>query len=256
MGWADDMYEAGLTSTHGGLMDESGGWHMDYDNDCYDSKQDDKKSKKLFAKPLDLTPAHNKRLKKINRILNKHSVEHIYHITSYKNIKRIFKHGLESHNNRHVKDRIDNTEVNRRRDRVDPINKRKINSYVPFYFNPKNPMLFVNRKYQKNIVILAFNRSLIGKKKTIFTDGNAAVAGTKFYKKISDLSELNWHCINASYWSNFENGKVERMAEVLVKNTVKTKYLEMIICFDNKTKDFILSIKPNARVKVDKSFYF
>jgi hypothetical protein len=189
-------------------------------------------------------------------IFEKYGIDYIYHMTHYKNIKSILQNGLLAHENDLVLKRIDNHDVNNRRGKIESINNKSIHSYVPFYFNPKNPMLFVNKEIQHNIVILAFSKHLLTKKKTIFTDGNAAVNRTKFYADLSFLEELNWDCINAPYWNDFEYGKSERMAEILINKKVTSKHLQKIICFDAEKKRCIQNIDNELNVEVNKKFFF
>lgn len=189
-------------------------------------------------------------------ILDEYGIEYIYHMTHYKNLESILKNGLLSHNNELTKEHIDNAEVNNRRNKIEPIYNKNLHTYVPFYFNPRNPMLFVNKEIQEDIVILAFNRNILLKEKTIFTDGNAAVERTRFFKNLDDLKQLNWNCINSIYWNDFEDGKREVMAEVLVPNKVNIKYLNKIYCFDEATKSFIFELDNNLDIEINKKIYF
>lgn len=189
-------------------------------------------------------------------ILDEYGIEYIYHMTHYKNIESILENGLLSHYNDLASENIDNTEVNDRRDKLEPINQKNIHNYVPFYFNPKNPMLYANKEIQEDIVILAFSRKLLLKDKTIYTDGNAASDSTGFYYYLEDLDKLNWQCINSTYWSDFEDGKREIMAEVLVNKKVKIKHLKKIYCYDEATKEYILNLDSDINVKVKKNLYF
>lgn len=189
-------------------------------------------------------------------ILDDCGIEYIYHMTHYKNLENILENGLLSHNNEYVNEHIDNEDVNDRRDKIEPINEKNLHSYVPFYFNPKNPMLYVNKEIQEDIVILAFDRNLLYKNKTIFTDGNASVSRTNFYYDLDDLQQLNWDCLNDNYWNHYEEGKRERMAEVLVRKKVKIKHLKKIYCYDEATKSFILDLDDELDVEINTKLYF
>ena len=189
-------------------------------------------------------------------ILDDYDIKYIYHMTHYKNLESILENGLLSHYNDLVDEHIDNAEINDRRDKIEPLHDQNLHTYVPFYFNPKNPMLYVNKDIQDDIVILALNRNLLLKNKTIFTDGNAATYRTKFYNDLEDLDELNWDCLHANYWNDFEDGKRERMAEVLVPKKVKIKHLQKIYCFDEATESYILDIDETLDVEVNTKLYF
>ena len=189
-------------------------------------------------------------------ILDTYGIEYIYHMTHYKNLESILKNGLLAHNNELVNEHIDNSEVNDRRNKTEPIYHKNLHAYVPFYFNPKNPMLYVNKDIQDDIVILAFSRNLLLKNKTIFTDGNAATNRTNFYEDLKDLDKLNWNCLHANYWNDFEDGKRERMAEILIPKKVTIEYLQKIYCFNEATESYILDIDEALDVEMNTKLYF
>ncbi len=194
--------------------------------------------------------------KGLKYILDDYGIEHIYHITHYQNLESILENGLLSHNNDLVNERIDNAEVNDRRNKTETINYKNLHDYVPFYFNPKNPMLFVNKEIQEDIIILAFNRKLLLKEKTIFTDGNAAVNTTKYFNELDELDELNWGCIKSRYWNDYHDGKREVMAEVLFPKKVSTKHLQKIYCYDKATQEYAMNLDEGIDVEVNKKLYF
>jgi hypothetical protein len=192
-----------------------------------------------------------------NIILDTRTFEALYHMTHIKNLTSILNHGLLGHGNSHqVKDISDN-QVNNRRSRVEPIYGKAIHSYVPFYFNPKNAMLYRRKDKQKKIVILVFNKSLVLDNGAVFTDGNAASAGTSFYNNIKDLNKLNWSCLNDRSWCNHVDGKRTRMAEVLVPNHVGMDRLEKIVCNSHKTYQKLKAIcSDRVTIELNHSFYF
>lgn len=189
-------------------------------------------------------------------ILEEYGIKYLYHMTHYKNLESILKNGLLSHYNNFVIEHIDNAEVNDRRNRREPFYSKSLHTYVPFYFNPKNPMLFVNKDIQDDIIILAFDKDLLLKDKTIFTDGNAATNRTNFYYNLADLNKLNWNCINARYWTDFEDGKREVMAEILVPNKVKIEHLRKIYCYDKVTESFVFDLDHELNVQINTNLYF
>jgi len=176
-----------------------------------------------------------------NSQFSKYGIKYLYHMTHKKNLPYILKHGLlcheDAHDSGYNKKNIANSDVIARRERkIDPIYNQLVINYVPFYFRIKNPMLFVKRAIQDDIVILCYDPSLLLKEETIFTDGNAASDNTKFFNDISNLNKLNWECLNARYWHDFPDGKREKMAEVLVGGTkVRNNYLQKIYCYSNST---------------------
>jgi tetratricopeptide (TPR) repeat protein len=201
-------------------------------------------------------PIHQEKAKKITvfeTLLNDFGIQYLYHMTHKSNLGNILQNGLLSHNTAHsrglTKTDISDEKVNRRRNTV--------HGFVPFYFNPKNPMLYKRRNIQSEIIILCIDRNLL-QKELKFTDGNAASSSTKFYSNIKDLEKLNWSIINSEYWSDFVDGKRIRCSEILIPNEVKTDSIEKIYCNNSETEDYI---KDKVRgfeieVAVNQDFYF
>ncbi len=193
------------------------------------------------------------------KILDKFQIVYIYHMTHINNLYNILNYGLLSHDNNEVNNKIDNPEVNNRRNFNEPIYHKNVHDYVPFYFNPKNAMLYVNKENQGNLVILAFDNHLIYEQGSLFTDGNASVNNTAFYNNINDLDKLAWDCIHANTWFNFNDGKRTKMSEVLVPNKVGINKLKKIYCINYHIKSYIDNLMinyPNIKVEVNTEIFF
>ncbi|WP_345231387.1 DarT ssDNA thymidine ADP-ribosyltransferase family protein [Olivibacter ginsenosidimutans] len=201
-------------------------------------------------------PIHQAKAKKTTEfetLLNDFGIEYLYHMTHKSNLENILQYGLLSHNMAHsrglTKADISDERVNRRRDRV--------HNFVPFYFNPKNPMLYKRKSMQSEIIILCVDRNLL-QTDLKFTDGNAASSSTKFYSNIKDLEKLDWSIINSDYWSDFIDGKRIRCSEILIPNEVKTDSIKKIFCFNSKTEDYVKNKVGSFEiaVTVNQDFYF
>lgn len=127
------------------------------------------------------------------KVNDKFTLGTIDHMTHIDNLKGILDNGLMAHNNPYKIKDISNLEVNDRRSKLDPVNHKPIHDYVPFYFNPRNAMLYRNQiKYGEAIIILGFDPSIIQTKNAIFTDCNAACNDTSYFDSIDNLPSLNW----------------------------------------------------------------
>ena len=63
----------------------------------------------------------------------------------------------------------------------EPVFGATIHAYVPLYFNPRNPMLFVRRHQQHVLVVLRVSLNAVKTAgQALFTDGNAACRSTRF----------------------------------------------------------------------------
>jgi len=186
----------------------------------------------------------------------RYHINYFYHMTHIDNVASILKHGLLSHANKLVKQDISNHDVNSRRAKRESMYGRTVHSYVPFYFNSKNAMLYARKDMQKDIVILVFDTSIFFEDGAIFTDGNASNDVTQFFKNPKDLNKLNWDCLfYAEYWNDFVDGKRQRMAELLVPNRVSSSKIAKIICSNRGTKR-VLERLTNIRIEVNRYEYF
>lgn len=188
--------------------------------------------------------------------LSDYGVEYIYHMTHIKNLPGILKYGLLPHGNSHQRTDISNQDVNRRRSRRDPIYGKRIHNYVPFYFSPRNAMLYAQYN-EDDIVILKLDADLLYGEGVLFTDGNASSNVTEFYDDLSDLDVLDWRCIRARYWNDYSDGRRKKMAEVLVPKKVKKRNIKAILCNNNSTRTRVDAL-TNEEIDcyVDHRFYF
>lgn len=195
--------------------------------------------------------------------LKNYDITKLWHMTHIDNLSNIQKHGLISYYKSRklglLKFDISNPGVQNHRNRKEPIYNNSIHSYVPLYFNPRNPMLYVRKNLQSFIIILEFNaNSIFQYDKVIFTDGNAASQNTKFYSSISDLKYLDWLCLNAmSYWNDFIDGKRKRCAEILVPNKIPLNEVCKIICYNSYSSNNVKKVlNDNIEVQINEKHYF
>lgn len=155
---------------------------------------------------------------------DRYGIDYLYHFTHMDNMPSMLEHGLLSHNQAHAKDLVEedisNPEVQALRGNRHSPSGRSLHDYAPLYFNPKNPMLYLLREHQNDVVILLLDRRLLAQPGVFFTDGNAANRPTRFFTDPRDLAELDWNCIRADYWNDFDDGKRKRCAEVLVPDVI------------------------------------
>ncbi len=207
-----------------------------------------------------------KKIQEQNRkadFLKSFGIEYLYHMTHKNNLQNILQNGLQSHNNARnnqlTQVDIADNQVNDRRARLEPIYSRSIHDYVPFYFNPKNPMLYRRSNLQNDIVILAIDKNLLYQQNILFTNGNAAANATSFFKNPEQLNQLNWCCINADYWNDIIDGKRIKCSEVLVYPNVATSSIKKIFCNNIGTKQFVeskINNHPNISVEIKANLYF
>lgn len=204
-----------------------------------------------FLEYIDYRDIIDKR-KKLDEIhLSKIPFGGLFYITHIDNLQSILQHGILSHNSAHsqgfVKVDISNRGVNARRNRIEKSLGGNIHDFSPLYINPKNPMLYVLCKTsnKEDLILLRVNPHILLVDNVAFSDGNAAVSTTKFYKDINDFNKLNWKVIGAQYWTIHPDGKRMRCSEVLVQDRIPLYYICDILSYDETHFKSIFRLFPN-----------
>ncbi|MCI7363356.1 MAG: DUF4433 domain-containing protein, partial [Campylobacter sp.] len=203
-----------------------------------------------------------------NSVLNKIPLKngYIYHMTHIEHLPSILAHGLLSHNNPYKKHDISNKSANDKRERIEPIHNRSVHEYVPFYFNPRNAMLYrVEKEQGDNIVLLEIKKEILLLNGVIFTNGNAAAESLGFADDIDDLlntSFINWNEVFATSWNDAnENVKNEKkfkmMAEILVPDIVPSAMIAGIVCQNSSVCEKVARLLNNSiNISWNSSLFF
>ena len=186
-------------------------------------------------------------------------IDYLYHMTHINNVPGILQRGLLSHNQAHqrggVTDISDRNVNDRRNWRT--VNGVPLHDFANLYFNPKNPMLYRRKEIQDDIVILAFDKRLLSNEGTWFTDGNAASNATKFYYHLSDLSGLDWECIEGAYWTDYDDGRRTRCAEILVPGGIHPSWiLKIIVSSPSARQKLYRFVRTDIPVEIQPWRYF
>ena len=194
-----------------------------------------------------------------NNIGSSLSFPFFYHMTHKNNLAGILKHGILSHADVLVRDDVLAVDISdagaqRWRDREESANHRAIHDYAPLYINPKNPMLFVRRNLQHEIVILKISPSVLKDGQHVYSDGNAASRDTKFSSN-SNIVADSIDALNAAYWANCVDGKRRRCAELLVYPGVQPIHIVSAICNNNALAKEI-AMGAALQIEVDPSMFF
>ena len=188
-----------------------------------------------------------------------YQIDYLYHLTSPDNLPSILQNGLLSHNRAHrdgyVMQDIADPEVNQRRSERE-IGGRPLHDYVPLYFTPKGPMLWV-RQYEHPIAILCLSRRALAWNGAIFSDGNAASVNTAFFNSLKDIDQVDWQCVRAERWDGIDDGRRKRCAEVLVPDAVPARLIRQIAVRTEEIRAAVAgSIGPEISVVVQPELYF
>ncbi len=161
----------------------------------------------------------------------------IYHITHYRNLPGIVadnglaccallrQRGTPYHDlaNQEIQDRRATTPV--------PCGPGgNLHDYVPFYFAPRSPMLYViNRgglrysERQVPVIHLVSSAEAVysANRLTVFTNGLAIMALTDFFTNPADMGQIDWEVMASQIWNDTQvhpGRKRRRQAEFLVKD--------------------------------------
>jgi len=204
----------------------------------------------------------------------------IYHITHLNNLRSIVKqNGLWCEAERanqginclniaymSLKDRRSQTAV--------PCGERgALSEYVPFYFAPRSPMLYVINKGgvdsykggQKPILHLVSTVERVQKAglSFVFTDGHAVMSLSRFFDDFRNLQYIDWDVMKATYWNDTPDDpdrSRRRQAEFLVSKFVPWDLFLGIGVIDatiaKKVESIISEASYQPRVKEKQAWYY
>lgn len=193
----------------------------------------------------------------------------IFRLTHYKNLPFILENGIHCANSK-IRDPnfipigAQRLIESRAFTPIKLIPDRVLSDYVPFYFCPKSPMLYVLSKRgvqgvecaQEDLVYLVSSVECIAEQPLdfVFTDRHAVLAYAKFFKQTEDLSQLNWDAIRSEHWGDrFDPTRAVRelkQSEFLVYQHIPIDCIEGMICQTEKTSKFVAAYQAAAKSKI------
>lgn len=204
----------------------------------------------------------------------------IYHITHIRNITPILEQsGLHCDTSiserRFDSTRIGDLGLKGRRSRTSvPIEPRgTLSDYVPFYFAPRSPMLYVisnggvpgYTQGQAPVVHLVASAEEVQQNNLdfVFTDGHAYMAFSQYFNDLTKLDQIDWDIMQAKYWSDtHEDGdrSRRRQAEFLVHHFFPWHLIKEIGVINTRmateVKTILASAKHQPTVTVNRHWYY
>ncbi len=188
-----------------------------------------------------------------------------YHMTHVENLGNILNSGLLSHKFVHrnglIKRDISNIKYQQQRNRIEKVFGLNIQDYVPLYINPINPMMESRKVLEQlnNLVLLEIiPHVLVQKKKTLFSDGNAAITETNFYKDKNKLESINWKLLQEGRWVYGTDSQRIMCSEILVPENIEVYYIQKIIIKSEDILKTIFPLFPNHKdipIEINSSYF-
>lgn len=191
----------------------------------------------------------------------------IYRLTHHKNLPFIFRNGLHCANSTVKYPAFVNigfqSLINSRG--LTPVKVEPggvLNDYVPFYFTPRSPMLFMIHKgkvpdykgTQEELVYLVSNVEVIQEAGVpfVFTDRHAKLGYAEHYNDYNQLAELDWETIRSDNWGQ-QYGVIKKeikQAEFLVHQSLPLNLVQGIICHNDQIHRIVEAAMKDAGVSL------
>lgn len=203
----------------------------------------------------------------------------IYHITDLENLPSIVNRGQllcdrQCEHERLLPVSIAYRDLKQKRARtavtVGP--KGTLAEYVPFYFAPRSPMLYVNSlggvngysKGQDHIIhLVACAESCATEGDFVIIDGHPISPLSKQFTSLDALDRIDWSIMEARYWRDTdEDGdrKRRRQAEFLVHRSVGIEQVRLIgvksAAVAESVQAALASLSPPPPVAIRRDWYY
>ncbi|APR84568.1 Hypothetical protein A7982_09917 [Minicystis rosea] len=148
-----------------------------------------------------------------------------------------------------------------------------LHEYVPFYFAPRSPMLYLIKcggvagvsPQQERIVYLVSSVEAVQAAGLpfVFTDGHATMTLTDFFMDLERLDAIDWPLMRAKYWNDTATDgdrKRRRQAEALVHRRMPWHLVEEVVVKTARADAAVRASLTGAAhiptVRIDPSWYF
>jgi hypothetical protein len=204
----------------------------------------------------------------------------IYHITHIGNLESIIQNeGLWCDNKVH-QHRIGSMDIahgniksRRARTRVPVGAQGTLADYVPFYFAPRSPMLYVISRGgvegytgdQDGILHLVSYAEYVQSQNIpfTFTDGHAIMIYSSFFDDLEDLDNVDWDIMQDRYWHDTAEDmdrKRRRQAEFLVHDFFPWSLIVEIGVMNDRIKEQVETILDNSEhrpeIAIRRNWYY
>lgn len=197
-----------------------------------------------------------------------------FRITHIDNIPHIVEYGITASHSPNRNEKYvnigDSQIIGKRHDCL--TNGINLSEYIPFYFGPRSPMLYVIQHGYNNVqpqepaniiyCVIRLSDLIADEIDCIFCDGHALDGYSEFYDKsyLKDIDNIiNYDDVYARYWITDEDSDLKRRkeAELLIKTDLPPKYIRGFVVFNHEAKTKLLDLGiRDDKIVVNPQFYF
>lgn len=148
----------------------------------------------------------------------------------------------------------------------------KLNEYIPFYFGPRSPMLYVIQNGYNGVLkiepekivycIIKLEDLINPDIDCVFTDGHAMSNLTQYYGKDKLLhieNIIKCEDVFSKFWNSEADRDLKRRkeAELLVKNDLPVKFVRGYAVYNDKAQQTLMDTGiPQKQIVIRPDFYF
>lgn len=138
-----------------------------------------------------------------------------------------------------------------------------MDSYVPFYFGPRSPMLFAIKcgqteygrhgRGQRGMVHLALRLESLAQDHPdgwCFVDAHLTRAWARFGDTLEELDDwVDFGAMTAKFWNQPDELRAARQAEFLIHRVVPWEYVELIVVIDDEVEQEVAAVLEQSGVQ-------
>jgi len=204
-------------------------------------------------------------------------LQYAFRLVHIDNIPHILEHGLVRSDSPNANPNYvpigDQLVIEKRKNKLlDTSSWKKIGDFIPFYFGPRSPMLYViqhgyngvRRIEAEKIVycVIRIDDIIRDNIECYFSDGHVLSGLTQVFQGslLNRVDEfLQYNEVFAYRWDDDENLDLKRRkeAELLLKNDLPLQYIKGFVVYNIEAKQLLLSMGVGEnKVVVKPNFYF
>jgi ssDNA thymidine ADP-ribosyltransferase, DarT len=147
----------------------------------------------------------------------------------------------------------------------------KVHDYVPFFFAPRSPMLYLisrgGSRYpegQTPMIHLATTAQIVfDNRPCVFTNGHAIMSLSDYFTDLDSLDQIDWDLMRETYWNDTQDDpdrKRRRQAEFLVHRHCPWELIAEIGVFNRtiqaKVIEIVETVEHQPPVKIRRGWFY